>query len=271
MKLNEFRNVIDSLSPSPKQPAIFIGHGNPMNVITENPYRKSWAALGNQLTKPNAILCISAHWYTNGVFVTVNERPRTIHDFGGFPPELYAQEYPAPGAAEFAGNVIENIDFTNIEGAEDWGLDHGTWCILKPMFPEADVPVFQLSIDYTKPSEFHYALGRELAFLRNKGVLIIGSGNIVHNLRMARWDGDGVYDWAQEFDIVAREKLTDRDDRALVEYEKFGEAARLSVPTNEHYLPLLYVLGASEGRKDVEIFNDTFDLAAISMMSVIVN
>jgi 4,5-DOPA dioxygenase extradiol len=139
------------------------------------------------------------------------------------------------------------------------------------MFPEADVPVFQLSIDYTKPPEFHYALGRELAFLRNKGVLIIGSGNIVHNLRMARWDGGGVYDWAQEFDQIAREKLTGRDDAALVEYEKVGEAARLSVPTNEHYLPLLYSLGASEGRHEVEIFNDTFDLAAISMMSAIFN
>ncbi len=280
MKLNEFRNITESLSPAQKQPVIFLGHGNPMNVVTDNPYRKSWEELGRRLSKPvskpSAVLCISAHWYTKGSFVTINEHPQTIHDFGGFPAELYAQEYPAPGSPEIAAEVIENVSVAEIEGAADWGLDHGAWCVLKPMFPEADVPVFQLSIDHTKPPVFHYELAKELAFLRKKGVLIVGSGNIVHNLRAARWDNPAPYDWAVEFDSIAREKLLQKDDISLVEYGQFGEAARLSVPTDEHYLPLLYALGASagssrRGRGEVEIFNETFDLASISMMSVILH
>jgi 4,5-DOPA dioxygenase extradiol len=271
MKIGEFKNITGSFSKAEKQPVLFIGHGNPMNVITENPYRKSWEELGSQLPKPNAILCVSAHWYTNGTFVTMNEFPPTIHDFSGFAPELYAQQYPAPGAVELAAQVMENVAGASIRGASDWGLDHGAWCVLKPMFPAADIPVFQLSIDYTRPPEFHYELGAQLAFLREKGVLIIGSGNIVHNLRMARWDDPRPYDWAVEFDHIAREKLVQRDDISLVEYEKFGGAARFAIPTNEHYLPLLYVLGASEKGSKAEIFNDSFDLASISMMSVILH
>jgi len=271
MKIAEFKNITDTLTGAEKQPVLFIGHGNPMNVITENPYRESWEKLGAQLSRPNAILCISAHWYTNGTFVTTNEFPPTIHDFSGFAPELYAQQYPAPGAVETAAQVSESLASVPVISATDWGLDHGAWCVLKPMFPAADIPVFQLSIDHTKPPEFHYELGAQLAFLREKGVLIIGSGNIVHNLRMARWDNPEPYGWAVEFDHIAREKLLQKDDAALVEYEKFGEAARLSIPTNEHYLPLLYALGASGKRGEAEIFNDTFDLASISMMSVILH
>ena len=271
MKLNEFKNIADSLSPAPEQPVVFIGHGNPMNVITDNPYRKIWASLGERLVKPNAVLCISAHWYTAGSFVTMNEFPRTIHDFGGFPPELYQEQYPAAGAPELAAEVVEKVKTANIAGSTDWGLDHGTWCVLKPMFPDGDIPVFQLSIDHTKPPQFHYDLGKELTFLRSRGVLILGSGNIVHNLRMASWDDSTPYDWAVEFNETAKQKLTERDDTALVEYAQFGEPARLSIPTEEHYLPLLYALGASEGKAETEIFNDAFDLASISMMSVILN
>lgn len=269
MKISEFKNIADSLKPAGRQPVIFLGHGNPMNAITENPYRESWRELGDKLWKPAAVLCISAHWYTRGTFVAMNQRPRTIHDFGGFPRELHEQEYPAPGAPDMAREVIGNVDLTQVKGVIDWGLDHGAWCVLQPMFPDADVPVFQMSIDHEKPAVFHYELGKQLAFLRDKGVLIIGSGNIVHNLFMARPDKASPYSWAVEFDRVAREKLLDKNDAALVSYEKYGVAAQLSAPTNEHYLPLLYALGASAGRQNVEIFNDAFDLASISMTSVI--
>lgn len=269
MKLHEFKNITDSFSKTVEPPVLFIGHGNPMNVITENPYRKSWEELGQQLSKPNAILCISAHWYTNGTFITTNEFPPTIHDFAGFPPELYAEQYPAPGAPELAAETIENVTQTKVEGAQDWGLDHGAWCVLKPMFPAADIPVFQLSIDYTKPPQFHFDLAKELAFLRSKGVLIIGSGNIVHNLRLVRWEGGAPYDWALEFNETAKDRLMKKDFAALVDYRQFGRAAELSIPTNEHYLPLLYALGASGKPGDVEIFNDAFDLGSVSMMSVV--
>lgn len=269
MKLHEFRNITDSFPKAEKPPVLFIGHGNPMNVITENPYRKSWEELGKRLQKPKAVLCVSAHWYTNGTFVTTNEFPRTIYDFAGFPPELYEQQYPAPGAAELAAETIERVTQAGVKGADDWGLDHGAWCVLKPMFPAADIPVFQLSIDHTGPPQFHFDLAKELAFLRNRGVLIIGSGNIVHNLRLVRWEGGAPYDWAFEFAEIAKEKLMQKDFGALVDYRQFGRAAELSVPTNEHYLPLLYALGASGEPSRVEIFNDAFDLGSVSMMSVV--
>ncbi|HEV7645973.1 MAG TPA: 4,5-DOPA dioxygenase extradiol, partial [Pyrinomonadaceae bacterium] len=216
---------------------------------------------------PTAILCISAHWYTSGTFVTTNETQRTIHDFGGFPDELYAQRYDTPGAPELAEELIEK---TGVTGATDWGLDHGAWSVLKPMFPDGDIPVFQLSIDFKKKPEFHYEMGRELGYLRSKGVLIVGSGNVVHNLRLARWDGGDAFEWAEEFGEYARRNLNERNDTPLIDYHHAGQSADLSVPTNEHYLPLLYALGASAGRSEIEIFNDDFDMGSIAMMSAII-
>jgi 4,5-DOPA dioxygenase extradiol len=251
-----------------KMPTLFVGHGSPMNAIEDNIFSRAWADLGRSVPRPHAILCVSAHWETRGTKVTAMERPKTIHDFGGFPPALYAQQYPAPGSPDLARLVQKTGTATPVGLDQSWGLDHGAWSVLSRMFPGADIPVVQLSLDYTQPPAYHYALGRALQPLRKRGVLIVGSGNIVHNLRAARLDDEqGAYDWAREFDETARRLIVAGDHQALVDYERLGQSARLSIPTNEHYLPLLYVLGLQEPGEAVHFFADRVVYYALSMRS----
>jgi len=251
------------------QPALFVGHGNPMHAISENAYTRAWRALGASLARPKAILAISAHWYVRGTRVTAMAKPKTIHDFGGFPDELYQVEYPAPGSPELARRVRDLLAPLDVGLDESWGLDHGTWSVLVHMFPAADIPVVQLSIDRTKPASFHHELGARLAPLRGEGVLVLGSGNVVHNLETVAW-GDpsaGPYDWAARFDAKVRELLDAKDHASLVDYAKLGPDALLSVPTPDHSLPLLYVAGASPGVVPTYPCGG-FDLGSISMLSV---
>ncbi|HEY0078393.1 MAG TPA: 4,5-DOPA dioxygenase extradiol [Pyrinomonadaceae bacterium] len=251
-------------------PAVFFGHGNPMNALAENAYTEGWRALGESLPRPKAILCVSAHWYLPATRVTSNLAPRTIHDFGGFPRELYAVEYPAPGSLELAQRVAELLAPVEVGMDESWGLDHGTWAVLCHAFPKADVPVVQLSIDETEPPAFHYELGRRLAPLREEGVLVVGSGNLVHNLHTYAWGRQAVepFDWAVRFEAQVRALLLAGDDMPLVAYEKLGREARLSIPTPEHYLPLLYVVGARREGEAVTFPVEGVDGGSVSMLTV---
>ncbi len=276
MSLNQTLQQLNAAFPDTdqKMPVLFVGHGNPMNAIEDNEFSRAWAAIGKELPKPRAILCVSAHWYTRGTLVTGMDQPKTIHDFGGFPRELYEQEYPAPGSPDLARLTKETVKKAEVILDEEWwGLDHGTWSVLARMFPQADVPVVQLSIDGTQPGEFHYALGRELSALRNKGVLIVGSGNIVHNLRMASFQGEGpaqAYDWAIEFDQTIKDLIERGDHDSIVNYQKLGQAARLSIPTNDHYLPLLYILALQDKQESVRFFADKVFAGSLSMRSVLI-
>ncbi|MDQ3186813.1 MAG: 4,5-DOPA dioxygenase extradiol [Pseudomonadota bacterium] len=251
-------------------PAIFVGHGNPMNALSNNPYTVAWSAIGAGLPRPNAVLCISAHWYVPETAVTAMAKPRTIHDFGGFPPELHQVQYPAPGSLDLAAKVADLLPPGLVTMDINWGLDHGTWSILMHIFPHADIPVIQLSIDETREAAWHYDIARLLAPLREEGVLILGSGNIVHNLHTYSWGSHKVepYDWALRFENVVRKALSSGDFKPLIEYEKLGQDAKLSVPTPDHYLPLLYIL--AQRRKDDEINFpvEGFDGGSISMLAV---
>ncbi|HEX9206533.1 MAG TPA: 4,5-DOPA dioxygenase extradiol [Candidatus Deferrimicrobiaceae bacterium] len=248
-------------------PALFVGHGSPMNAIEENAFSRAWAEAAAPLSRPEAILCISAHWETAGTQVTAMERPRTIHDFHGFPRPLFEVRYPAPGSPGLARLVRETVRATPVEDDFRWGLDHGAWSVLRRMFPPAEVPVVQLSLDRTKDPAFHYALGRELLPLRKKGILIVGSGNIVHNLGRMVWK-DTAYDWAVEFDERVKGLILSGDHEAIVGYPELGEAASLSVPSNEHYLPLLYVLALQEEGDRIGFFAERVTLGSISMRSL---
>src|SRR5262249_41876103 len=224
-------------------PALFVGHGSPMNAIEDNDYSRAWARIGAELPRPRAIVCVSAHWQTRGVKVTAMDRPPTIHDFSGFPPALQQASYPAPGSPVLARSMRDEIRSAPVELDADWGLDHGTWSVLARMFPRAEIPVLQLSLDATRDPAWHYELARELRPLRDRGVLVICSGNIVHNLRrLARASAGSGFDWAIEFDAKVKALVDAGDHRSLIDYEALGPAARLAVPTNEHYLPLLYAL-----------------------------
>ncbi len=251
-------------------PAVFFGHGNPMNAIGQNEYTEAWNKIGADLPRPKAILCVSAHWYMPAVAVTAMESPRTIHDFGGFPRALFEVQYPAPGSAELAQRVQELLGPEVIADDRQWGLDHGTWSVLVHVYPEADVPVVQLSIDESQPPTFHYEIGRRLAPLRDEGYLIMGSGNIVHNLHTYAWGKHGVepFDWAQRFDDQARGLITAGNHEPLVNYESLGRDALLSAPTPDHYLPLLYVLGAGDEGDAVSFPAEGFDGGSISMTAV---
>jgi 4,5-DOPA dioxygenase extradiol len=254
-----------------RMPAIFFGHGNPMNALAENAYTKAWAAIGAAIPRPKAILSISAHWYIPGLAVTAMKAPRTIHDFGGFPRELFELQYPAPGnpaLAERVQSLLEPFEVAADESA--WGLDHGTWSVLCHVYPNADVPVVQLSIDETQPAAYHYEIGDRLRPLRDEGVLVMGSGDIVHNLHTYAWGQHPAepYDWAQRFEARARELLLAGDHEMLVGYEAMGEDALLSVPTPEHYLPLLYVLGASPRGDRVSFPVEGMDGGSVSMLTV---
>jgi 4,5-DOPA dioxygenase extradiol len=250
------------------QPALFVGHGNPMNAIEDNPYSLGWEAMGRALPPPKAILCISAHWETRGTFLTQSETPQTIHDFGGFPQVLFDVQYPAPGSPQLAELAqVALAPQANAGLTQEWGLDHGAWSVLCRMFPEATIPVVQLSLDATQPANFHFNLGQALQNLRKRGVLLVGSGNIVHNLRRTIWQ-DIAADWAVEFDKFSEERIVAGDSNALIDYETLGEAAQLSIPTPEHYLPLLYILGARSPNDPVMFFNEGITLNSISMRSV---
>lgn len=251
-------------------PIIFFGHGNPMNAIQENPYTKAWRALSATLPRPRAILSVSAHWYVPGTLVTTNAHPRTIHDFGGFPRELYEMRYPAPGGGALASRVIELLEPFEASGDEKWGLDHGTWAVLCHVYPKADVPVVQLSIDETLEPGLHYEIGTLLRPLRDEGVLVMASGNIVHNLHTFAWGGHPVapFDWAARFEAKAREFLVARTFEPLIDYESLGEDALLSAPTPDHYLPLLYAMGASHASDHVAFPVEGIDGGSVSMLAV---
>lgn len=251
-------------------PALFVGHGNPMNALSRNAYTEGWAAIGAEIARPKAILAVSAHWYVPETAVTVMPSPRTIHDFGGFPRELYEVQYPAPGDPVLADRVRDILAPVPIRPDADWGLDHGTWSVLCHMFPQADVPVVQLSIDETQPPEYHYEIGKRLAPLRDEGVLIIGSGNLVHNLHTYAW-GEHVavpYDWAVRFEKQARELLTVGDDGPLVDYESLGNDALLSIPTPDHYLPLLYIIALRRPGDTISFPIEGVDGGSVSMLAV---
>ena len=256
--------------PIPTMPALFVGHGNPMNAVEETAYAAAWREAAAAIPKPKAILCISAHWETEGTFVTAMAQPRTIHDFYGFPDALYQVQYPAPGSPQLAERVRQMIGSTAVRLDEgySWGLDHGAWSVLRRMYPAADIPTVQLSLDRTQHPRFHYDLGRELQALRQEGVLVLGSGNIVHNLRLLQWDAAEPYPWATEFDRVAAELVLSGEHDPLVAYAALGEAARLSIPTNEHYLPFLYVLGLQQPGEPISFFAEGLTLGSISMRSL---
>ena len=251
-------------------PTIFFGHGNPMNALLNNAYTQRWSAIGTSVARPKAILCISAHWYIPGAAVTVNTAPRTIHDFGGFPRELYEVQYPAPGDPDLARRVQEMLSPIPVDFDQSRGLDHGTWSVLRHVYPEADIPIVQLSIDETKPAGFHYEIGQRLARLREEGILIVGSGNLVHNLHAYAWGRHAVdpFEWAVRFELEARGLLQAGDHRPLVHYESLGREAQLSIPTPDHYLPLLYVIGASSPKDRLSFPVEGVDGGSISMLSV---
>lgn len=251
-------------------PTIFFGHGNPMNAIVRNSYSEGWAAVGASVPRPKAILSVSAHWYISGCAVTSVTAPRTIHDFGGFPRELYEVQYPAPGSPELARRVKDLLSPIPVALDERWGLDHGTWSVLRHVFPDADIPVVQLSIDERQPPSFHYDLGKRFAALRDEGVLVIGSGNLVHNLHAYAWGEHGVqaFDWAVRFENRVRELLVKGEDARIISYEDLGQDAMLSVPTPDHYLPLLYVLGLRRKNDPVSFPVQGVDGGSVSMLAV---
>ncbi len=269
MTLRELGRTVEDFAPTPAMPVLFLGHGSPMNAIENNPFTEGWKAAGIGLPKPNAILCISAHWETRGTFVTAMEKPRTIHDFGGFPQPLFDVQYPAPGSTSLVKSTQEAVTRTHIQEDHSWGLDHGAWSVIIHLFPKADVPVVQLSLDRSLTPQQHYDLARELALLRRKGVLIIGSGNMVHNLGILDWQNpDSGYDWAIEANSRMKELIMNGDHAQLVNYASLGKAFQLSVPTPEHYLPLLYALGLQQKGDPIHLFNDRTVMGSIAMTSV---
>ena len=272
MKLSDLNKWTSSLDRTARMPVLFLGHGSPMNAIEENEFVKGFRKLGQEITKPTAILCVSAHWETRGTYVTAMDHPRTIHDFGGFPKELFNVQYPAPGSPDLARETQRLVQKTSVELDDKWGLDHGAWSVIKHLYPDADVPVIQMSLDFTKPPQYHYELAKELASLREKGVLIVGSGNIVHNLRMLAWnqlnkDSYG-YDWALEANEKMKQYITSGNHQPLINYSSQGKAFQLAIPTPEHYLPLLYALALKEDNEEVNIFNDKALGGSLTMTSV---
>jgi 4,5-DOPA dioxygenase extradiol len=270
--MSDLNSAFASLPATPRMPALFVGHGSPMNAIEDNAYSRSWARIGEQLPRPSAILCVSAHWMTRGgELVHVGSKPKTIHDFGGFPRELYQQQYPAPGAPDVARATLELIKTSHAEPDERWGLDHGAWSVLIRMFPKADIPVFQLSIDLSKSPKDHLALAAELKPLREKGVLILGSGNLVHNLGAMQFGATRPYDWAEAFDAEVAKKIEARDAFGVGNALNASRVAKLSHPTPEHFLPALYPLGVADEKDELSFFSTTFDLASISMRSFLLS
>lgn len=269
LTLSNFRQWAGSLSETEHlMPALFVGHGSPMNAIEHNEYSQTWKQIGSNLPKPKAILCVSAHWETKGTKITAMEKPKMIYDFGGFPRELSQVQYPAPGSPEWAMLTKETITSIEAELDHQWGFDHGAWSILVHLFPNADVPVLQLSLDYTQPAIYHYQLAKELFALRKKGVLIIGSGNMVHNLRMVNWQHPEGFDWAISFNEKLKGLIQTGDHHSLANYQSLGTEAALSIPSPDHYLPLLYTLAVKHDNEPISFFNDKTLLGSLSMTSV---
>ncbi len=256
---------------SDKMPVLFIGHGNPMNAIETNDFTKKWTEIGQTIPKPSAIICISAHWETAGTKVTAMRFPKTIHDFGGFPPALFAVNYPAKGNPELAKSIIENIDNFNLQlDTVAWGLDHGTWSILKHMYPNADIPVIQISLNKNQLPSYHYELAKQLKYLRSKSVLILASGNLVHNLRMVDWRNyENEFDWAIEANNKIKSFISDTDHNSLINFQKQGKSFELAIPTAEHFLPLLYILALQDKKDELAFFNDKTIMGSLSMTSFI--
>lgn len=275
MQNQTLRQATAHLSASDPMPVLFLGHGSPMNAIEENEFVEGFRKVASGIEKPQAILCISAHWETRGTQVTAMENPRTIHDFGGFPKALFEVQYPAPGSPLLAREVEKILDPVPVGMDQNWGLDHGAWSVLKHLYPKADVPVIQLSLDYTKGPRYHYELARQLAALRHKGVLVVGSGNLVHNLRLVAWDrlqdDNYAYDWALEASENMKYWLQDGDHERLIRFEAQGKAFQLAIPTPEHYLPLLYVLGLQDKTDQLSLFNDKAVGGSLTMTSVQLN
>lgn len=270
--LKDLKKFSDDLSlTETKMPLLFVGHGSPMNGIEDNEFSASWKRLGKTLETPKAVLVISAHWLTRGTQITAMNNPKTIHDFGGFPQALFDVQYPAPGHPAIAKETVEMVKSTHVELDHDWGLDHGSWSVVRQMYPDANIPVLQFSIDYTKGPQYHYELAKELSGLRKKGVLILGSGNMVHNLRIMNWQTpDTGYEWAQEMNTKFKELILDNNHKPLIQYESLGQAARMAIPTPEHYIPLLYTLGLKGEKDSLEIFNDKTMMGSISMTSLLI-
>nr|WP_321405593.1 4,5-DOPA dioxygenase extradiol [uncultured Carboxylicivirga sp.] len=275
MKLNGLNKLANTGSQTAPMPLLFLGHGSPMNAIEDNIFTREFRAVADRFDKPRAILVVSAHWETRGTYVTAMEHPPTIHDFGGFPQALFDVQYPAPGSPELAKETQQLIKTTDVGLNDQWGLDHGAWSVIRHMYPDADVPVVQLSLDYGQDAQYHYELGQQLAALREKGVLIVGSGNLIHNLRMIAWDKlelpEYGYDWALEAQDKMNRFILNDDHQSLIDFRKQGRAFSLSIPTPDHYLPLLYVLGLKEEKDKVSLFNDKAIGGSLSMTSVLIN
>ena len=272
IKMNALNNLAGSLGNSAQMPVLFLGHGSPMNAIEENEFVAGWREAGKTIPRPNAILCISAHWETRGTYVTAMEKPVTIHDFGGFPQKLFDVQYPAPGSPELALEAQKVVTKTTVGLDQKWGLDHGCWSVVKHLYPAADVPVIQMSLDYYQTPQAHYDLAKELASLRNKGVLIVGSGNLVHNLQRAAWDKLNeigfAFDWATEANEKMKKYILNGDHQKLIDYKSQGKAFDLAIPTPEHFLPLLYILALKEENETVTLFNDQAVAGSLTMTSV---
>jgi 4,5-DOPA dioxygenase extradiol len=270
--MNELNKMTSQPGSTERMPVLFIGHGSPMNAIEENEFVTGWRNIGKTLPKPTAILCVSAHWETRGTFVTAMEKPMTIHDFGGFPKSLFDVQYPASGSPELAKETKNLVKKAEVGLDEKWGLDHGAWSVIKHLYPNADVPVIQMSLDYFQAPPDHYELAKELASLRNKGVLIIGSGNMVHNLGMVAWDKLNTdnfgYDWAVEANEKMKKYILDGNHKELINYKSQGKAFSLAIPTPEHYLPLLYALALKEENETVSLFNDKAFGGSLTMTSI---
>ena len=274
--LSAFKNFTSGLKEQEQlMPVLFIGHGSPMNGIEDNEFSRRWTKMAKEIPTPAAVLVVSAHWFSKGTKITAMDFPKTIHDFGGFPQALFDVQYNAPGSPELAKETASLIHSANVELDHDWGLDHGTWTIVRHMYPDAQIPVLQLSIDYTKGPQYHYDMAKEIYALRKKGVLIIGSGNMVHNLRMVAWDKmnepDYGYDWALQMNDTFKQLISDGDYKPLIHYESLGAEARLAIPTPEHYLPLLYSLGLKGSKDKVSFFNDKAVAGSLTMTSVLIN
>jgi len=272
MNVSDLHQKSDIFPNSDKMPVLFLGHGSPMNAIEENQFVDGFRNLAKTLPRPNAILCISAHWYINGTKVTAMKMPPTIHDFGGFPQELFAVQYPAPGSPELANEVKQLLSPAMVELDQKWGLDHGAWSVIKHLYPKADVPVIQLSIDYTKPPEYHFELAKQLISLREKGILLIGSGNIVHNLRLVDWQNfdkdDYGLDWAVEAKETINRWLLDGNFEPIINYNQQIRAVQMAAPTPDHFLPLIYALGLKEKSETITLFNDKMVAGSLSMTSI---
>ena len=272
MTLRNLDTMTKSLGNSPRMPVLFLGHGSPMNAIEENDFVRGFREVARVIPKPSAILCVSAHWETNGTAVTAMAHPRTIHDFRGFPPALYEVQYPAPGSPQLARDTQQLISTTQVQLDDHWGLDHGAWSVIKHLYPQADIPVIQMSLDYTQPPRYHFELARQLQALRNRGVLVVGSGNMVHNLRLVAWDKLHVdsfaYDWALEASDAMKKSIRSGDYEALVNFERGGRAFDLAIPSPEHFLPLLYTLALRQEEEPVTLFNDKPVGGSLTMTSV---